>query len=923
MPEKVRPEKKVHGKRTLDKLSELGRLVLDDIARAQPPKLRIPSRSTSNIIYDEKNRYFVLGPKYGVRTAASMKQVKKFAQLLCTADFAKELVEAGKFATLREMYYTAEGWETGPFRDQGESDLMVEDLEAMFGLKREDMGLVPEEDGAAVYGQITLKEEDAVIDATKAGRGGYTIPPTIDDVEFLKCKAKRVIAIETMGMYHRFVQEQAWKKFDALIVGLKGQAARATRRFLKRANEELGLPVYIFCLDGDETVLIEKDGMIECAKIRDIVQHWDGTATVKALSVSKEGKVSLNPIVGVMEHPVKGDMYEIVLEGGYSTKVTGEHSLMVFDRHELKPKLAGELKKGDLVAACSNVPNCPRYITKINLPELIMKECPELAESVFVILNDKEGARALKETAGRIPPSAKLRWGKSELQFPVELDITPELCRLLGYYAAEGSIDKGGCCISFNSNEKEYIQDVINCVEKSWGCDAHVYNPHPSEAQIKFGGIFLAKIFERAFKVGREAGSKRVPPIIFNLPQELKIEYLRGYFRGNGRLDKKKNSFISLWSKTVSRELASGLIFLISQLGGVASIQHPTVKEGGRQYVINISNRATLKILNPIVVDLGGRSVEISKKASFIGRFPTSVLAPLRPVLRCLFRGTLGDRCPPASWKDKRLSYDRVLRLVSSQNLTKTSKLVKAISSLGQKNFTSQEVIERVNSMFNPKVDPASIRSVLNHLRRYNFVKRVGREKELNIYSQTEKFAELAEGIKAVEFIRSLVENRISLLPIKEIRKEPVDTKVYDIEVMNDHTFVGGLGPIVQHNCDGDPFGFHIGMVVISGSAKLAYINHELAVPDAKYIGVTASDIVKYDLPTDKLRELDIARLKQLQKDPRYNTEFWQSEIKKMLELGKKAEQQAFAKYGLAYVVKEYLPAKLKEVEGESFLGKV
>jgi len=246
---KTKPEK-MPRKKTLAKLSELGKTVLQEIERAQPPKLKIPSRSTSNIIYDEKNRYFILGPKYSVRTASSTKQVKKFAQLLCTADFARELVESRKFATLREMYYTAEGWETGPFRDQGESDLMVEDLEALFGLKRENMGLIPEEDGAAVYGQIVVREDDAVIDATKAGRGGYTIPPTIDDVEFMKCKAKRVIAIETMGMYHRFIQEEAWKKFNALIVGLKGQAARATRRFLKRVNKELGLPIYLFC-DGD------------------------------------------------------------------------------------------------------------------------------------------------------------------------------------------------------------------------------------------------------------------------------------------------------------------------------------------------------------------------------------------------------------------------------------------------------------------------------------------------------------------------------------------------------------------------------------------------------------------------------------------------------------------------------------------------
>lgn len=250
MPGKAELKERKSKRRAEKKLAELGKGVIDDILGARPPRLKIPSRSTSNIIYDEKNRYFVLGPRYGVRSAGSMKQVKKFAQLLCTADFARELIENEKFATLREMYYTAEGWDAGPFNDQGESDVIIEDLEATFGLKREDLGLTPEEDGAAVYGQLVLREEDVTIDATKTGRGGYTIPPTIDDVEFLKCKAKRVIAIETMGMYHRFVQEEAWKKFDALVVGLKGQAARATRRFLKRANEELGLPVYLFT-DGD------------------------------------------------------------------------------------------------------------------------------------------------------------------------------------------------------------------------------------------------------------------------------------------------------------------------------------------------------------------------------------------------------------------------------------------------------------------------------------------------------------------------------------------------------------------------------------------------------------------------------------------------------------------------------------------------
>lgn len=245
--------KKGKGRRTEEagrKLTRFGAKVVEDISRVEPPKLRIPSRSTSNIIYDEDSRYYRLGDKFGIRSAANVRQVKKFAQILCAADFCNSLISSGKFATLREMYYTAEGWETGAFGDQNESNVLVEDLEAAFGLKRESLGLTPEEDGASVYGELVVDEDGVMVDATKAGRAGYTIPPTIDDVGFLKCGAKRVLAVETMGMYHRLVQEKAWKKFNALVVGLKGQAARATRRFLKRANEELGLPVYLFT-DGD------------------------------------------------------------------------------------------------------------------------------------------------------------------------------------------------------------------------------------------------------------------------------------------------------------------------------------------------------------------------------------------------------------------------------------------------------------------------------------------------------------------------------------------------------------------------------------------------------------------------------------------------------------------------------------------------
>jgi DNA topoisomerase-6 subunit A len=113
---------------------------------------------------------------------------------------------------------------------------------------------------------------------------------------------------------------------------------------------------------------------------------------------------------------------------------------------------------------------------------------------------------------------------------------------------------------------------------------------------------------------------------------------------------------------------------------------------------------------------------------------------------------------------------------------------------------------------------------------------------------------------------------------------------------------------------DGDPWGMHIAMVIISGSANAAHLR-ELNTPDAKWSGVWATDIVNYKLPTDPLDEMDMKRLYELMKDPRYKDPLWRREIKTFMKIKKKAEQEAFSRYGLTYIVDEYLPAKLEETK--------
>jgi DNA topoisomerase VI subunit A len=113
---------------------------------------------------------------------------------------------------------------------------------------------------------------------------------------------------------------------------------------------------------------------------------------------------------------------------------------------------------------------------------------------------------------------------------------------------------------------------------------------------------------------------------------------------------------------------------------------------------------------------------------------------------------------------------------------------------------------------------------------------------------------------------------------------------------------------------DGDFYGyFNIYRTLKVGSGNAAHINQYFCVPNAKFIGITPQDILDYKLPTHPMKDVDIKRGKDaLKNDPfvKHHKE-WQRAIKQQTALKKRAEQQALAKWGLNYVITDYLPKKL------------
>ena len=114
---------------------------------------------------------------------------------------------------------------------------------------------------------------------------------------------------------------------------------------------------------------------------------------------------------------------------------------------------------------------------------------------------------------------------------------------------------------------------------------------------------------------------------------------------------------------------------------------------------------------------------------------------------------------------------------------------------------------------------------------------------------------------------------------------------------------------------DGDPYGWYIYSVIKQGSMALAAHSDFMACPDAKYIGMTLDDIETYGLEavTEKMKEGDIKRAKEMMAYPWFQNKPWQDQLKKALKEKVRIEQQALANKRLDFVATEYLPQKIKK----------
>ncbi len=236
------------------KLELFGKEILEEVENGKSPTFTTLSRSRSNVKYDEKAGVLMLGKNSEERNFVNVAQAKRFMQTVAIASKCYKFINENLHTSIRGLFYQlkyslGEDVDENIFNEQAESNPLIEDLEVSLGVKREDLNLNANRKGV-LAGNLKIHDtfggERQLIDAAKQGRSGWAIPSDVDnEIEFTDVRAKYVLVVEKDAIWQRLNEDGFWKKENCILISPQGQAARGTRRLIRKLAD-MGLPIYVF-----------------------------------------------------------------------------------------------------------------------------------------------------------------------------------------------------------------------------------------------------------------------------------------------------------------------------------------------------------------------------------------------------------------------------------------------------------------------------------------------------------------------------------------------------------------------------------------------------------------------------------------------------------------------------------------------------
>ena len=309
-------------------------------------------------------------------------------------------------------------------------------------------------------------------------------------------------------------------------------------------------------------------------------------------AIDDGGRVVRGEIEAVYRHRAIEPLLEITLAGGRSCVVTRSHSLNAVRDGQIVKVPAGALTSNDRIATAT-------WRVASSLPARLPVPSYEGAKDWNV-----------KDVPDDIVPSATL-------------------FRLLGYYTAEGSSQKGNLLWVFGNGPREdtYREDVLRCIREALG----VEGKRQGSRRISLSSVRIVEFLRSLGALGVQQ-DRQIPWPVWAAPAEWKLEYLRGLFSGDGcyRTKAQANGHFrnSLHLKTCNRGLAQDVAMLLRQIGARASVssgQNGRRKIEGRElpatpyHSVDVYDKDSLQKLQPVLDGLDARPLYRDSIYSFPG----------------------------------------------------------------------------------------------------------------------------------------------------------------------------------------------------------------------------------------------------------------------------------------------------------------
>ena len=335
-------------------------------------------------------------------------------------------------------------------------------------------------------------------------------------------------------------------------------------------------------ISAEEHILLTVNGKPFYRKMKDL-QWIDPEKDIIEIPALEDNQIKWKKVSSLYRHPAtKEILYKITTTTGREVTISPEHSLIILDETNLQLKIAKvhELKGKEKVPAISVLPEINNKDTFLDVLDYVQGDD----------IIEKNGLLLIKNNSSN--------W---TIQHPLsrKMEFSPDFAYFLGIYVAEGSTYKNNHVLITNS-DPAIQQRIISYLRSIHLYDNQKINKHTIRVYCKTLVRFLHAVAGEPSSItgkGKLSSVKKVPEFVFGWNAQLRGEFLKGAFDGDGGIENKGIGYCS------TSPLLIGGIIKVLEVFGIEFMLHGRKgkQEQWRDYQqIHIPARETLKFKEKI-----------------------------------------------------------------------------------------------------------------------------------------------------------------------------------------------------------------------------------------------------------------------------------------------------------------------------------